>query len=187
MTSYSDTLKEYGPDDPRSVKWGTKQTQYFRFKILCEIGDLTDASIVDYGCGLGDLYDYLLTQGFKGNYIGVDENQDLIEAATKKYPVYFAVGHNIPSCDYVLLSGVFNEPVENREQLIRTTIKAAFESAKKGVGINFIYTPTEGMAHSDPLDLFTFANTLSPFVTLRQDYRQGNFTLFIYKNKGVDF
>lgn len=184
--NYSETLKKYGVNDPRAVKWGTKQTQYFRFKILCEIADLTDGTVVDYGCGLGDLYDYLLTQGFKGKYIGVDENTNMIEAARSKYPVKFELGHDIPQCDYVIMSGVFNEFIPNREKEIKETLARAFNASVKGVAYNGIYNGIK-MAASDPAELFRFCTTLTPFVTLRQDYREGNFTIYMYRDKGVKF
>lgn len=184
---YSELLKKHGPNDPRSVKWGDKRTQYFRFKILCEIADLTNEAVLDYGCGLGDLYDYLQTQGFKGTYAGQDINSDLIRAAREKYPLNFWVGGGeIPGCDYALLSGVFNESFEGREQMIKDTLTKVYEAARKGVAYNGIYGGAE-MATSDPAELFRFCTTLTPYVTLRQDYRGGNFTLYLYRDKGINW
>ena len=183
---YSETLREYGPNDPRAVKWGTKQTQYFRFTILCDIADLTNATVVDLGCGLGDLYDYLLTQGFRGAYIGTDPNGDLLEAAKKKYPDA-RFQDILPKGDYVLMSGLFNEEIPNRDQEIKKTLTEAFTAASKGIAYNGI-CKAGGMATSDPAELFSWCvKNLTEFVTLRQDYRGGNFTLYLYRDKGVSF
>jgi 2-polyprenyl-3-methyl-5-hydroxy-6-metoxy-1,4-benzoquinol methylase len=113
--TYSDALAQYGANDPRSVKMGTKQTQYFRFKILSEIADVSEKKILDLGCGVGDLYDYLRTQGFTGKYIGIDHNEDLIAAAKLKYPdCEFSVSSDPAqfSFDYCFISGTFNDNIE---------------------------------------------------------------------------
>ena len=55
---YEARLDEFGYD-VRSVGWGNKGSQDLRFKILSDIGDLTNNSVCDLGCGFGDLYLYL--------------------------------------------------------------------------------------------------------------------------------
>jgi len=52
---YSRLVEEYG-DDPRSSHWTNIDSQLFRFNQLCKIANLNGKSILDIGCGIGDLY-----------------------------------------------------------------------------------------------------------------------------------
>ncbi len=40
--------------------------------MLCELGDIAKASIVDVGCVLGLLLDPLREDGFEADYLGID-------------------------------------------------------------------------------------------------------------------
>ena len=40
--------------------------------MLCELGDIAKASIVDVGCVLGHLLDLLRERGFEADYLGID-------------------------------------------------------------------------------------------------------------------
>lgn len=185
LQSYSKTLSTYGADDPRSVKWGTTRSQFLRFKILCEIADIADASILDFGCGVGDLYEYLKRGGFRGQYIGTDHNPDLLTAARQKYADATFVATVTQAYDYALISGVFNDPTDLES--VQKIIHALFEGSTKGLAFNMISKPTEGLMHYDPWEIARFCQTLTPMITVRHDYRGGNFTVYLYKHHGVDF
>lgn len=197
IQSYNDTFAKYGPNSSQSLKWATKQTQYFRFKILSEIADLTGAVVLDYGCGLGDLLDYLSSQGFVEEYIGVDINEKLITAAKEKYPKgRFIQGTKFPKNDYCLISGIFNDRLHDDEEyqlrFLQDTLNKAFQSSRKGVAFNIISTfverDSDDMWHFNPFELAKWCmEHITPFVNVRHDYRIGNATLYLYKKKGVDF
>src|SRR5262245_65308735 len=55
---YEDRFREMG-EDIRTLGWKNREEQNLRFKILCDVGDLSGASVCDVGCGFGDLLDYL--------------------------------------------------------------------------------------------------------------------------------
>ena len=187
--NYSELLKQYGPNDPRAVKWDNRNTQYFRFKILCEIADLTEASVLDFGCGLGDLYDYLKFNGFRGDYKGFDPNKELIVAASKRHSPKLFSSNQLTTADYILSSGVFNE---KDSPDIKEKILELYPLANKGLAVNAISTaskePLGGINYTDPAKLLDWClRNITKFVTLRHDYRGGNFTIYLYKHKGVDF
>ena len=46
--------------------------QQFRFEKLIQIGDLRGCRVLDLGCGLGDLYPFLLKRFDKIDYTGID-------------------------------------------------------------------------------------------------------------------
>src|SRR5438552_3411165 len=84
---YSKSLAEHG-DAPEAVQL-TAESQRLRFQLLSEIAPLENSSILDYGCGKGDLYAYLRQHGFRGSYTGFDINDALLTLARRKHPARF--------------------------------------------------------------------------------------------------
>ena len=201
---FSDALAKNGPDSPEAVCWGTRRTQYFRFKILCDVAGLFgDKSLVllDWGCGLGDLLEYLRFQGFTGTYIGADINKEFIAEARKKYAddsnASFFVSDSpqdaVPlKYDYCMLSGVFNIALTDTEAELKKTVQVLYAGARRGVAFNALSTQAKEKNpehfYADPFALSEWcAREVTPYVALRHDYRGGNFTVYLYKDRGVDF
>jgi len=68
------------------VYWehGPKE-QTERFKNLLEIGVKNNDSVLDFSCGLGDLYSYTKDIRLNINYIGVDINRNFIRDAIGQF------------------------------------------------------------------------------------------------------
>ena len=200
---YVSSLKEYDPSDPRSVHWGTRQTQYFRFKVLVDIAPFLndkDCVVFDYGCGVGDLYEYLRFQGFRGRYVGVDINKAAIDAAKEQFADKTVEFDSVRSprdlnrwtYDYCLMSGVFNFDIEGTEAEMKKTLRDVFKQARKGVAYNglstFAKAKDKALFYVDPFKLSAWCmQNITPYVALRHEYRGGNFTLYLYRDSGVDF
>ena len=82
---YSRLVIKYG-DSYKSVDWGSENTQKIRFRTLLEALDFQSARILDVGCGVGHLVDYLLENKFKGSYTGVDLVEEMVRQAANRYP-----------------------------------------------------------------------------------------------------
>lgn len=196
---YQHLLASHG-DNPQAVQHTDQASQYARFKILSAI-DPQAQSILDVGCGLGDMFGFLRDNHFNGQYLGVDFLSDFIQLAQQKYRRY-ANAHfaecdiseqSLPQgYDYVLLSGVFNNKIDNNQHFMLQAIKKMYASANKGIAFNALSTyvdyQDDELFYTDPLALFDFCKTqLSPNVSLKHDYqvRAGafpyEFTLFVYK------
>jgi len=65
---YSEGLERYGFNS-KAVGWKSKEQQYLRFlKLLSIIEDKNSPfSIIDYGCGYGELLIYLINNGYNVN------------------------------------------------------------------------------------------------------------------------
>ena len=68
----------------KSLNWGSKESQNLRFKVLSSIGDFNRKKILDFGCGIGDYYSWLIENNFNVNYTGIDISSKMV---LKKYPV----------------------------------------------------------------------------------------------------
>ena len=63
-----------------------RERQAFYFDFLSKVDGLGSSdSIIDIGCGYGDLGSYLRSCGWRGEYVGVDINPQLIEEGRKRY------------------------------------------------------------------------------------------------------
>ena len=62
-----------------------RQNYYFHFLLDAPQFEASD-SILDVGCGYGDLFAFLRDRGWRGRYVGIDIVPALIEAGHSKYP-----------------------------------------------------------------------------------------------------
>lgn len=195
---YDRLLRESG-DTPAAAQWADQATQDLRLKILCEIGDLKSAKILDFGCGMGRLYELLAQDGFRGEYVGYEIAPELAAAAQKKHTAARfehrdILKDNIPEdFDYVLISGVFNNKHSASGDYVRAVLSALFGRTKKGLAFNGLSTYVDYFAdnlnYMDPLETFSRCKAeLSSAVTLRHDYQlKANvipyeFTIYVYNN-----
>ena len=84
-----DVEDENDPDyilsSPEVVGFDSYDQQMEMYDSACEEIEVEE-SILDFGCGRGDLYDFLYRRdGMEPNYKGIDINEPLINAGLKKY------------------------------------------------------------------------------------------------------
>jgi trans-aconitate methyltransferase len=181
-------------EGPRAVGWGSIESQISRFKIICDIGAIKGASILDVGCGLGRFYQYLHEKNMlDGDYVGIDINENMIKEAKIVYPGVKFKSINLlneklnQKYDYVVESGAFNILVENWEELTFSMLKEMFKYAKIGMAANFLSVHSGSSKSSVshycvPEEILKFAfDNLSKKIVLRHDYRSNDFTIFVYK------
>jgi len=187
---YNKLLKKYGYN-PQSVGWGSKKgKQSLRFEILCQIGILSNTSILDVGCGFGDLYGYLKYKKLKIDYYGIDINASLIKIGKKIYPKAKLAVNDLEQkklkkkFDWVFFSGISTSDC-SYSYIKRMMIKM-FELCKKGIAMNFVGGVTDfhskDLFYSDPAKIYSLTKDLSNRVSIRHDYAPYEFTMYIYKN-----
>ena len=189
---YTRRLQQYGPE-PRAVDWGSPQSQVLRFSVLCEIGSLAGASILDVGCGLGDLYGYLRTAGINVDYTGYDITPALLEAARRRFPEGRFLERNIadlpeadlePGWDYVIASGIFYLRQQDPDAYLREMVGRLSRLARRGVAFNTLSARASersaGEYYADPIMVVGACLDLTPRVVLRHDYMPHDFTVYLY-------
>ena len=191
---YNSRLRE-GLSDYKSVGWGSKESQYLRFKILTEIDELSKNSVLDVGCGLGELLNFFTTNGIKiSSYKGIDISKDLILEAQKRFDKEKKASFEFTNIDkvqgdedfdYIFLSGALNLKVKNNLIYAKKVIKKMYSLCRKGVACNFLSSYADFSLEKDyhyrPEEIFSFSKGLSTKVVLRHDYPLYEFTLYIYK------
>jgi SAM-dependent methyltransferase len=147
---------------------------------------------MDVGCGFGDLIPWLVGQKMAPHrYIGIEQ----VEAALRKAQanwmpwVEFVCGDfldlDLPVADYVLGSGLFFLDHDDWEEYVEKTLCKMLDLARMGVAVNFLSAmtplPNGENFYADPCHMFRVAKSLTPWVTLRHDYRENDFTLYLYR------
>ena len=197
IKKYQEQFKKYGFNNKSLFTPGIKQN--IRFKAIQEIGINSNDSILDVGCGFGDLLQYLnSTIDYKGAYTGVDIMEEFINVCKEFYPLDdFRVldildkNNSIEEkWDYVVLSGTLNINVgENHLEYVKTMISKMFDLSVKGVSIDFVSIEGDDrnkeIYRMDPEIIFRFAKTLTKRVVLRNDYLPWEFSVYLYKDDAI--
>lgn len=184
---YSPLVANYG-DSYKAVDWGSEITQKIRFKTLLQSVDFKNASVLDVGCGVGHLVDYLLENNFKGSYIGVDMVEEMVhQAAARHREKNFVMIDSldkltVTDVDLVIASGLFTFA---NEQIMQQTILKLFKISKKCLAFNslssWVENPEANEFYADPVSTLEFCRSLTPKVVLRHDYLPHDFSIYLYR------
>lgn len=197
VTRYYEACLRKHKDGPAAVDWNSIDSQVLRFSILADVGDLTRASVLDVGCGLGDLSKYLLRRFGSVRYEGIDISPSMIEVARAKYPgSRFRVANLLEDrsgklWDYVLASGPFHVkgdvPARAWGRFVRRTVKAMFERARKAIAFNLMSDDVDyryrRLYYARCSEFFDFCKRLSRCVVARHDYPLYEFTMYVYHRR----
>jgi len=176
--------------DPKSslkVGWTSKEEQYTRFAILLNVGVKDGDKILDYGCGLGHLVDYLESKNLNVNYTGIDINPKYIQKACELYNNYSFITNEIEDVDeeydWVIASGVFTVDLTGEE--ISNKISKVYSLSKKGFVFNLLLYDEEfekyGFNSFDPYQVLTELKKVYDNVYLITGYLHDDFTIYITK------
>jgi len=195
IQGYYNQLSDLYEDPVKAVGWLTESTQNLRFSILSLVGDLNNTSILDCGCGLGDLHAYLAQDGQTPDYNGIDISQNMIQRARSRHPgVAFDHGDFLdlppePTYDYVLASGALSYRVPRPRKTLHETIRQFYALAKQGVAFNLLSSHAPSYLKVDsrfyyysPEEVLSFCLALTPYVELKHHYLANDFTVYMYAN-----
>jgi len=188
---YTELYKKFGPS-PASVGW-TKGRQDIRFNTITEIGIVKNSSILDVGCGFGDLSAFLKKRKLQVKYTGIDINQKFVELAKKKYPKVVFETRDIENnpfkkkFDWVFAIGSTNQ--SGSYKYIERLLTEMFRCCKKGIAMDFLSTYVDFKKpqnfHASPEKVFQIAKRISKRVVIRHDYFPFEFCVYIYKNDKI--
>ncbi|MBP9185879.1 MAG: class I SAM-dependent methyltransferase [Bacteroidia bacterium] len=194
---YTQKIKENGVG-AKGVDWNSKESQYLRFKELCGVIKQESFTILDYGCGYGELINYLNLIYANFQYTGFDISEEMLSeayTAFSKFPnAKFINEINNVKVDYVIGSGLFNVKLnlaneEEWQNYILNTLREMDKISNLGFSFNALtkYSDKEFLKdylfYSDPLILFDYCKrNFSKNVALLHDYDLYEFTIIVRKD-----
>ena len=188
---YTQRFSKFGRT-PKTLGWD-KGKQDIRFDILTSQYSFKNKSILDVGCGFGDLLTTLKKKASNFLYTGIDLVDVLINEARDIHTGYsFIVGDFInyefdTIFDYCIASGVFNYKLkQGNYEFIFNAMEKAWSICSDGFAFDFLSDkvdyPLEHTFHSSPSKILDFAYMFSRNVILRNDYMPFEFSLFVFKD-----
>jgi SAM-dependent methyltransferase len=172
--------------------WGSRELQRRRFEVLVEALDeatLRTASILDVGCGTGDLIPFLVERGWQGRYAGVDALPDMIARARAQHPEHaFEVARiedlvDLPMFDLVVASGIFAVFTADEMQ---AAIPLLFARARRALAFNCLsawaHVQQDGELYLEPAVALAWSRASSSRVVLRCDYLPNDFTMYVRRD-----
>lgn len=198
---YADLYKRHGTSH-RSLSFTSALTQQLRFAAL--LGVLpedrgTPFSLLDVGCGFGDLYGFLGEAGYsKVDYTGLDIMPEFVSHAAARYPdCRFLTGDflsvDMPPAGYdcVLSSGALNmvsEHYPDHYEFVYAMIERMFALAHRGVAFNLLslagkagFWEDPRFFYCDPERILAHCRSRLPDVELDHDYLSYDFAIRAWK------
>lgn len=181
---YTAAIKKHG-QNVKGVHWNSVHSQETRFDVLLSLLKADGMSVVDAGCGFGDLYFYLQKNAIKvSSYIGLDLSPSMVDIA-KEYTGQEIVQCDIcrdvlPEADYYICSGAMNILSRFDTYLF---IRNCYESSKKGFVFNLLMGEDDSLVynHFFPEELQSLFDELKAKVLVKQGYLKHDFTVFLSK------
>lgn len=181
---YNDGIFEHGLT-PQGLRWHSRQSQEIRFHQLLSLLPFNTSSIVDAGCGFGDLYTYLRSHG-KGSvrYTGLDALDIMVKEAQKRtdQPIYQCdiLVDPLPEGEFYVCSGALN--ILTQEGGYRF-IERCYGASTRGMVFNFLEGKKESKTYNylqaDKIEVL--GKRLGAQITFRRGYYDNDCTVAFYK------
>lgn len=191
-------VKALGVNTPGAQGWSSLEAQKTRFQALCQPLHFINKSILDLGCGYGDLKQYIdelnHQQGLSGykisGYIGIDQHKTFIQSArlqfknaanTEFIKADFS-SMTLPKVDIVIASGSLNY-YSRKKGYLQKVITAMYESAHDAVAFNLLdsryFKPGKLLIAHQPQEILEFCRSICVNSQLFDDYGQNDFTIIM--------
>jgi trans-aconitate methyltransferase len=187
---YENSLNHFGPG-PKALLWWDYRSMAIRFRELVKDVPVEGKTILDAGCGMGDLLPYLYAKSANFRYLGMDKTKGFIEEAARRYEGHeFRVGdpfhHPVGMFDVVISSGVMNGNVKGWLEQRKKMISALFDQTGEVLAFNMaggLKPPRDDslIAYADAREIFDYCKTQTRHVELNTEYLHNDFTIVMQK------
>lgn len=195
---YGARFRQFGYS-PKTLGW-LKGKQDIRFEILTSQYNFANKSILDIGCGFGDLNKTLKKAYTHYEYFGIDICSDIISKGKELFSspnIHMVCGdflsYNFKSSfHWAIASGVFNHILLDNENynFIYSVIEKSYSIVTDGFSFDFISNRVDyrdkHLFYASPEKILEMAYSFSKRVILRSDYMPFEFSVFIFKDDSFD-
>ncbi|MGF1746989.1 class I SAM-dependent methyltransferase [Vibrio minamisatsumaniensis] len=178
-------------DKAKALGWTSEESQLCRFEVIARSADFEKRSVLDLGCGYGELFELLGSIYRIRSYTGVDLHAGFLKMAKQQYSqagCQFLLGDMskmpLEAHDVVIASGSLNY-ISRDPDYLTNMITRMFGLANQTVIFNLLNSKKYPSRHTlmsyHPRGVFRFCKTLCNDVTLIEGYADGDFTIVMNK------
>lgn len=187
---HQNLIEAHGENNYGALGWMSAESQKARYEVMASIGDLNNHSVMDLGCGHGDLRPYLGELYPRMRYLGVERIPALLNIAIDRYSklpdTLFFEGDfsaaDLPVTDYVFACGSLS--YRNSDPLyVFRMIEKLFNNCRLAFGFNLLSNTSdpEGIITSyNQAYIMDYCSKLTKKVSLIQGYWKDDFTVFMH-------
>lgn len=181
------------------LSWKSIGASHQRFRVMWKEIDFNNKSVLDVGCGFGEMAKWLYKRYENVEYVGVDIVESFIKRARVKHPHYEFKTRDYfkdpleKNFDIVMASGTINSDLGSKEKNMefrKHAIKTMFDHTKKVLVFNMLGAHPAPEAkkgsniwYADSLEILDYCMSLTRRVVLRADYHKKDFTILMYPTK----
>ena len=190
--------KMSGTNNAKVQGWHSYDSQQVRFQALCQPLELAGKSVLDLGCGYGDLKHYLdeisRAQPSANNriasYLGIDQQSAFVKAARARFAnsantdfinADFS-NFSLPNVDVVIVSGALNYFSRELNYLYKL-IAVMYESTQYALAFNLLdsryFTSGKTLVAYNPNEVLSFCLSVCPNSQLFDNYAKNDFTIIM--------
>ncbi|MEZ8195969.1 class I SAM-dependent methyltransferase [Vibrio cortegadensis] len=192
-------LKKWRGRNAKILGWSDETAQSKRFQAIATATNFNDRSVLDLGCGFGDLFRYLDEIYTLDSYTGIDQHRPFIQTTKKR----FAQHHLDPSTktashfiwgdfsqmtlkphDIVVASGSLNYRSRNDDYL-SSVINQMYQAADKVLIFNLlnadVFPPQPLLVSYNKQAIYRYCKLQCDDVSLIDDYAEEDFTIVMRK------
>ncbi|MGF1753039.1 class I SAM-dependent methyltransferase [Vibrio makurazakiensis] len=184
-------LKSWGGNNPKVQGWSSIESQQARFDAISHAVDFESKRVLDLGCGLGELYDYLAQDYSLESYLGMDQHRPFLRAAKKRVgssEVQFKYGDisqfNETGIDVIVACGSLNYQSRDPDYISKI-ITRMYHQANEAVVFNLLdsefFHDKSLLKAYNRTAIFRFCKMLSNNVRLIDNYASDDFTIVMRK------
>jgi SAM-dependent methyltransferase len=164
------------------LHYHSEASQRTRFRVLRELlpPDLSAVSLVDIGCGFGDLLLYLREQNEEpGGYIGIDLHERMVEIAGERTAADIRLGDvlsdELPAADWYVCSGALNNLTRDET---RHAVERCYNAADHGMVFNLLHGADRSRTfnYRQPAEVEAWGSDLGAEVTIIDGYLHRDFS-----------
>lgn len=193
---YNKAFNKYG-DTPEGLAWDNQINLNKRYEVMFDIIKQHNSTILDFGCGYGGLYEWILANKKPVEYVGLDINKEALKIAKEKYPKTIWIDSDIHknifdlNFDYIICNGTFTvKDILTQEEMTNfmcNTLEKLWAKTNKGIAFNVMSKLVDWERNDlfhvslDQLGQWLIDNLSRNFV-IRNDYGLYEYTVYVYKN-----
>lgn len=172
------------------------RAQRMRFEVFVINHNLQGCSLLDVGCGTGDLFDHLQRRGAPCEYTGIDLSPAMIRRARTRFPsAAFFEGNAVDAFsdkqfDYTVSIGIHNIKVSRAWDILAASLRHQYEMCKRAAHASLLSDRYEKFGEHVQAwrveEVLALALSITPYVVLRNDYLPNDFSVTLYRHPLIE-